>query len=179
MRPRSRQGQGDDLARLDRTRAGGGQRHHQSEELLQELLRQSERGAVQVTLLVPMTGGQTRADAEQRLEAALEPMRDAGMKATGRVIRGEPAGAVMDVWRPGEFDEIVVSTLPTGASKWLQVDLPHRLERLTNALVTHVVAEPPRPRGAGEEWKPPPEARAAARAGATRLAPRAGLEARR
>jgi nucleotide-binding universal stress UspA family protein len=129
----------------------------ESEELLAELLLRTERGAVQVTLLVPVTGGQTRADAEQRLEAALERMREAGMKATGRVIRGEPAGAVMDVWRPGDFDEIVVSTLPTGASKWLQVDLPHRLERLTNALVTHVVAEPPRPRGAPATVEPPPK----------------------
>ena len=102
-------------------------------------------------------------------------MRDAGMKATGRVIRGEPAGAVDGRLAARRTDEIVVSTLPTGASKWLQVDLPHRLERLTNALVTHVVAEPPHPRGAGDGGAAA-EARAAARAGAARLAPRAGLE---
>jgi hypothetical protein len=29
-------------------------------------------------------------------------------------------------------------------SKWLQVDLPRRIERATDATVTHVIAEPQR-----------------------------------
>jgi hypothetical protein len=30
-------------------------------------------------------------------------------------------------------------------SKWLQADLPHRVERITGAPVTHVLSEPPKP----------------------------------
>jgi hypothetical protein len=39
-----------------------------------------------------------------------------------------------------QYDEVVVCTLPTGASKWLQVDLPHRVAKITDAPVMHVVA---------------------------------------
>ena len=48
----------------------------------------------------------------------------------------------LHVWDPAKFDEIVVSTLPTGTSKWLQIDLPHRVERITGMPVEHVVASP-------------------------------------
>jgi hypothetical protein len=51
--------------------------------------------------------------------------------------------AVQEVWNPGRFDEVIVSTLPTGASRWLQIDLPHRIARLTDCTVRHVVSEPP------------------------------------
>jgi hypothetical protein len=47
--------------------------------------------------------------------------------------------AVKEAWDPSRFDEVIVSTLPTGASKWLQIDLPHRVERFTGAPVRHVV----------------------------------------
>jgi len=33
-----------------------------------------------------------------------------------------------------------VSTLPGGISKWLKLDLPHRVERATGLPVTHVTA---------------------------------------
>ena len=42
----------------------------------------------------------------------------------------------------GKYDEIVVSTLPTGASKWLQIDLPRSVQRITGVQVEHVVAAP-------------------------------------
>jgi len=38
-----------------------------------------------------------------------------------------------------------VATLPTGSSKWLQVDLPHQVAKLTDVPVKHVVAHPPPP----------------------------------
>ena len=38
----------------------------------------------------------------------------------------------------------MVSTLRTGVSKWLRIDVPHRLERLTGARVHHVETAPPR-----------------------------------
>jgi hypothetical protein len=36
----------------------------------------------------------------------------------------------------------VVSTLPSGSSRWLGLDLPRRLGKLTSVPVHHVVSEP-------------------------------------
>ena len=86
-----------------------------------------------------------REAAQERLDAALAVMRDAGLELEGRIGDHDPIAAVHDEWDPKRYDEVIVSTLPTGASKWLQVDLPHRIEKITGGCqVTHVVAEPPR-----------------------------------
>ena len=119
-----------------------------SAELVDALRARAEAGLAEFTLIVPATGGGRagREAAERSLEAALQRLRDAGLEVQGEVGDPDPLIAVKEIWNPGEFDEIVVSTLPTGASKWLQVDLPHRIEKLTGGCqVTHVVAEPPRP----------------------------------
>jgi hypothetical protein len=118
-----------------------------SDELLAALKRRSARGACGFTLLVPATGGgrEGREAAEKRLEAALERMRAASLEVEGMVGDADPVIAVHDTWDPRRFDEIVISTLPTGASRWLAVDLPHRVEKITGVQVEHVVAAEPRP----------------------------------
>jgi hypothetical protein len=122
-----------------------------SDELLTALRDRAERGACRFTLVMPRSG----ADARERLHRALEAMRDAGLaKVDGRVGDPDPVVAAMDAWDPMAFDEIVVSTLPTGMSRWLGLDLPHRLEKLTGVTVRHVVAEPER---ADVRWERPPE----------------------
>ena len=60
----------------------------------------------------------------------------------------------MEIWDPMEFDEIVVSTLPTGSSRWLGLDLPRRLEKLTSVPVRHVVSKPP---ASEVNWERPAE----------------------
>jgi hypothetical protein len=39
-----------------------------------------------------------------------------------------------------EVDEIILSTLAPGVSKWLKRDLPHRLARRFDLPVIHVIA---------------------------------------
>jgi hypothetical protein len=110
-----------------------------SDELLATLQQRSETGACRFTLVMPRSG----TDAEERLEQALEALRKGGLeKVTGRIGDPDPIVAVMELWDPMEFDEIVVSTLPTGVSRWLGADLPRRLEKLTSVPVRHVVAQP-------------------------------------
>ena len=55
----------------------------------------------------------------------------------------DPMIAIEESWNPAEFDEVIVSTLPTHTAKWLLIDLPHRVARTTGASVTHVVARAP------------------------------------
>jgi hypothetical protein len=110
-----------------------------SEELLAALSERAQQGACRFTLLMPRGGPEP----EQRLGAALERMREAGLeKVSGRVGDRDPVVAVMEMWDPLQYDEIVVSTLPTGTSRWLGLDLPRRLERLTSVNVRHVVSQP-------------------------------------
>ena len=122
-----------------------------SDELLEALRKRAAEGACRFTLVMPASG----AEARTALDEALERMREAGLNnVEGRVGDPDPTVAVMDVWDPMKFDEIIVSTLPTGSSRWLGLDLPHRLEKLTSVPVRHVVSKPA---AAAAPTGPPPE----------------------
>ena len=122
-----------------------------SDDLLAALRERASRGACHFTLLVPREGK----DAEARLAEALEGMRAAGLEnVSGRTGDPDPIVATMEIWDPMKFDEIVVSTLPTGSSRWLGIDLPRRLQKLTSVQVHHVVSRPPR---SEVHWERPPE----------------------
>ena len=116
-----------------------------STELLQALQQRSQSSATSVTLVVPATPfGEGRNAARERLREALELLRAAGLNADGHLGNYDPMVAVTDTWDPNRYDEIIVSTLPASVSKWLGADLPRRVERHTGAIVTHVVAIPPK-----------------------------------
>jgi hypothetical protein len=122
----------------------------ESPELLEALKRRAEQGDVRFSLLVPATphGVAWAADmhsggdeADQHMQAAVERMRAEGLNVEGgKVGDPDPVAAVQDEVNFTKYDEIVVSTLPGGISKWLKLDLPHRVERATGLPVTHVTA---------------------------------------
>ncbi|MDQ6777050.1 MAG: hypothetical protein M3071_12740 [Actinomycetota bacterium] len=117
-----------------------------SDELLDVLKERAARAPAAFTLIVPATHfGGGRAAAAEQLGEAVERMRDAGLEIEGRVGDADAMVAVTESWDPKRYDEIIFSTLPTGLSKWLQADLPHRVAKLTGALVVHVVSGPPKP----------------------------------
>jgi hypothetical protein len=118
-----------------------------SDELVATLKARAERGPSVFTLLVPATGGGRpgREAAQEQLEAALSRAREAGLEIDGEVGDADPVIAVKEAWNPSQHDEVIVSTLPTDASHWLQMDLPHRIERITGTQVTHVVSVPRKP----------------------------------
>ncbi|MEA2330626.1 MAG: hypothetical protein QOH58_764 [Thermoleophilaceae bacterium] len=122
-----------------------------SDELLAALRERADRGACRFTLLMPREGP----GADSRLDEALGAMREAGLEqVTGHTGNPDPIVAAMEIWDPMRFDEIVVSTFPTGSSRWLGLDLPRRLEKLTAAPVRHVVSQPP---SEVHHWERPPE----------------------
>ena len=110
-----------------------------SPELLEALRNRAERGPLAITLLVPKNGTD-RLGVERMLEASIERLGAAGLAVDGQVGDSDPLVAVQEAWDPSRFDEVIVSTLPTNSSRWLLIDLPHRVARITGATVTHVVS---------------------------------------
>jgi hypothetical protein len=122
----------------------------ESPELLEALKKRGDEGDCTFTLLVPSTphgvtwaadmhaGGE---EAEQHRQAFLEELRGEGLKVEdAKVGDPDPLAAIQDLCNFSDYDEVIVSTLPLHISKWLKVDLPHKVEHATGLPVTHVVA---------------------------------------
>jgi hypothetical protein len=117
-----------------------------SQTLLSTLRERAEREPTTIRLIVPATPSRDgRAAAKKTVEDAIAQLRAAGLEADGAIGPSDPLTATIEAWDPRQFDEIIVSTLPVGISKWLHAGLPERIARLTGAPVTHVVSEPPPP----------------------------------
>ena len=116
-----------------------------SDDLLAALRARAERSDAQFTLLLPAVGPgfAGREQAQPLVDAALVKFREAGLEVDGVVGDADPVEAVVEICTPGRFDEVIVATLPGASSKWLQFDFPHRVARITDLPVTHVIAKPP------------------------------------
>jgi hypothetical protein len=110
-----------------------------SDELFDALRDRAERGPVSVTLLVPQDAQEGYA---YRLTHALERLHGAGIEAEGMLGDVDPCCAVIEAWDPRRYDEVVVSTLPTGTSRWLRINLPRRIARAVDAPVSHIECQP-------------------------------------
>ena len=106
------------------------------------------------TLLVPATPphehatwteGDARAIARGRMAAAVERFLAEGAAVEGVVGDANPVRAIDDVLLEHPHDEIILSTLPPGISRWLNKDLPHRVEQRFGLPVTTVISDRRRP----------------------------------
>ncbi len=114
-----------------------------SDELVEAMEARALKEDVSFMLLVPATPlGGGRAAAREQLAQACERLKDEGLDVDGMVGDADPIIAVTEAWDPTRYDEIVIATLPMRFSKWLHGGLPERIERLTGAPVTHVIAQP-------------------------------------
>lgn len=113
-----------------------------SDELLSVLSQRAETEPTAFTLVCPATRrftGEGTAEAAANCEDAAVRMRELGLVVTdGRVGVADPFEAAVQVYDPREYDEIIVSTLPSASSRWLALDAPRRIQRYTGAPVTHV-----------------------------------------
>ena len=80
------------------------------------------------------------AAAERRLDEVLGRLRGLGGEATGEVGSPDPVAAVQDALRSMAFDEVILSTLPPGISRWLGQDVPTRLRNAVTIPVEVVIA---------------------------------------
>jgi nucleotide-binding universal stress UspA family protein len=120
------------------------------QHLLDEIYRHRRAGPVEFHVLVPAlpapgawtwTEGEAIREAKERLAALLDTLTIAGIRATGEVGDASPVEAVDEVLRQRSFDEVVVSTLPRGLSRWLQGNVVRRIRARSGLPVTHVVAQ--------------------------------------
>ena len=117
------------------------------QHLLDALRARKDAGPVAFHLLVPAshphgswTDGQADREARVRLAEILDVLAVGGIPAIGEIGDPNPVTAVADVLRQKSFDEIIVSTLPKGVSRWLNQNVVRRLARF-GLPVTHIVAE--------------------------------------
>ena len=106
--------------------------------LLDAVRERATRGPCAFTLVVPNQAhglhrvvdaeDQDADEAQAVLDRALPLLQDAaGGPVQGIVGDPEPLNAVQDAVNLRGFDEIIISTLPTHLSRWLRLDLPHKL----------------------------------------------------
>jgi len=119
--------------------------------LLDAVRERARQGSCRFTLLVPNSASglhrivdpedQGRNEAEATLEIALPLLeRAAGSEVDGMIGDPEPLAAIQDAVNVHGFDEIILSTLPKRVSKWLHLDLPHKVAGL-GLPVTTVTAQ--------------------------------------
>ncbi|MEY2436800.1 MAG: hypothetical protein QOH64_2395 [Acidimicrobiaceae bacterium] len=124
------------------------------DHLLDEVRRRLAEGDASFHLVVPedhsgvgsWSEGQVHAAATKVLEAGLARFREldptGSTDFTGEIGDSNPVHAVNAIVYRGEtFDEIILSTLPPGPSRWLHQDVPTRMRKEFAVPITHVVAD--------------------------------------
>jgi nucleotide-binding universal stress UspA family protein len=119
--------------------------------LRDEIHRRSEGYDEQVLVVVPALNSlvrhwasdedNARVQAQERLNASLARLREAGLDAKGEVGDAEPLQAMEDALRLFGPDEIIISTTPKGRSNWLERGIVEAARERFAVPVTHVVVD--------------------------------------
>jgi hypothetical protein len=121
-----------------------------SRSLTEAITARLADGPIRTHVVVPLSpvGGRltwderaSREVAQQRLDEVLTRLRSMGAEADGEIGDRDPVMAVKDALRGREVEEVIVSTLPKGLSRWLGEDVPSRLRDSVRVPVT-VVTQP-------------------------------------
>lgn len=121
------------------------------EELMREVGARIAAGPARFHIVVPATPvghtltwdeDESRRAANERLDEIIRWMRERGAEAEGEIGDKDPVAAARDALRGTPADEIILSTLPEGTSRWLRQDVPTRLRGDVTVPVTVVTAAP-------------------------------------
>ena len=97
--------------------------------LIEAVRRRAEASPCQFALLIPDVTDRKAAD--WTLETAQRLLRPAARRKVEGLVGGpDPFESVKEAVGQGNFDEIIISTLPRRVSKWLRRDLIRRVEGL-------------------------------------------------
>ena len=92
------------------------------------------------------TRDQGIAEAKSNLDTELHRLREIGATADGAVGDPDRMKAIEMTLAQRRFDEIILSTLPPGISRWLVWDLPHRVRARTDVPLTVITSRSARRR---------------------------------
>ena len=108
-----------------------------SPELLEAIKERMASGPARFHVVVPATPVQrgltwdedeARIEAQDRLTAAIGRLVELDAVVSGEIGHRDPIEATEDALRGREVDEVILSTLPPGISRWLGQDVPSRLK---------------------------------------------------
>jgi hypothetical protein len=109
-----------------------------TQPLLDAVRARAERGPCTFTLLVPKAAhglhkvvdpeDQDAGEAKAVIDQALPLLSEAARSPVEGIVGApDPNTAVHDAVNMRGFDEIILSTLPATLSRWLRLDLPHKV----------------------------------------------------
>src|SRR3954447_10890313 len=111
--------------------------------LIEAVRSRAHASPCEFVLLIPDVSDRKAAD--WTLETALRLLRPAARgRVEGLVGGADPFESVKEAGQRGNFDEIIISTVPKRASKWLRRDLIRRVEGL-GVPVTAIVPKADKP----------------------------------
>ena len=123
------------LVLANQTAAGG--------ELVQHLEKLAGEGPRRFIVVVPQGSGDGRAvrAARERLGQLLESLRSDKIVAAGMIGDPDPYIAAMNALQYFHISEVVISTLPSNRSAWVEKGLIEKIERESGKPVQHVEAK--------------------------------------
>ena len=122
------------LVLANQTAAGG--------ELVQHLEKLAGEGPRRFIVVVPQGSGDGRAvrAARERLGQLLESLRSDKIVAAGMIGDPDPYTAAMNALQYFHISEVVISTLPSNRSAWVEKGLIEKIERESGKPVQHIEA---------------------------------------
>jgi hypothetical protein len=110
------------------------------DELVERLKQLNEEGPHRFIVVVPQDSGDGRAvaAARERLGKLLQSLRDDGIVAAGMIGDPDPYTAARNALEYFHISEIVISTLPSNRSAWIEKGLVEKLERDSGKRVVHI-----------------------------------------
>jgi hypothetical protein len=113
------------------------------DELVEHLEKLAQEGPHRFIVVVPQDSGEGRAAsaARERLGQLLESLRSDHIVAAGMIGDPDPLTAAMNALQYFHISQIVVSTLPSNRSAWIEKGLVEKLERDSGKPVQHVEAK--------------------------------------
>jgi hypothetical protein len=108
-----------------------------SPELTEAIRERVAAGPARFHIVVPATPVQrgltwdedeARIAAQDRLTATIGRWAELDAQVTGEIGHRDPIEATEDALRGRQVDEVILSTLPPGISRWLGQDVPSRLK---------------------------------------------------